>query len=305
MRYLVTGGAGFIGSHLTEALLSTGHQVVVFDDFSAGFKTNIPVGAEVIEGDIRKYDEINRACVGVDGVFHLAALPRVQQSIDDPILAHEININGTLNVLLAARDQKVKRLVYSASCAAYGNSDSPTLTEDLLPQPMSPYGLQKYVGEHYTRLFALLYGLETVSLRYFNAYGPRMALQGGYVNVMSVFFKQQRLGRPLSIIGTGEQTRDFVYVGDIVRANIAAMTGTKVGHGEVINIGAGEKYSVNQIAALVGGPIEHLPPRIEPQNALADTSQARELLDWQAEMPFDQGFALTRDWFAGLENIPE
>lgn len=305
MRYLVTGGAGFIGSHLTEALLAAGHQVVVFDDLSTGVRTNVPTTAEFVEGDIRNYDQIYRACAGVDGVFHCAALPRVQQSIDDPISTHEININGTLNVLLAARDQKVKRVVYSASCAAYGDNPSHVLDETLLPRPLSPYGLQKYVGEHYTRLFALLYGLETVSLRYFNAYGPRMALQGGYVNVMSVFLKQQRLGRPLSIIGTGEQTRDFVYVGDIVRANLAAMTSDKVGQGEVINIGTGAQYSVNQIAEMIGGPIEYLPARVEPQNALADTTLARELLGWQAEMPFDQGLQLTRDWFASLENIPE
>ncbi len=320
MKYLVTGGAGFIGSHITETLLKAGHSVVIIDNLSTGERERIAPDAQFIETDMTNLESIRPHFAGVDGVFHCAALPRVVFSIEDPIASHQANINGTLNVLLAARDAGVKRFVYSASSSAYGNSEVLPLHEQLLPQPLSPYGLQKYVGEHYTRLFAVLYGMQTVSLRYFNVYGPRMALRGGYVTVIAMFLKQQRLGKSLTIAGDGDQTRDFTYIGDIVRANILAMTSDRVGQGEVINIGGHHNYSINEIAqqfikanqvkgiiehhdySLYGGldatfPIEHIAPRIEPRNSLADIKQAQELLDWEPQVGLDIGLIKTIEWF--------
>lgn len=294
----MTGGAGFIASNLVDELISRGHQVRIIDNLSTGKKENLNPQAEFIQVDIRKLDEIKPHFVGVDGVFHFAALPRVQLSIDDPITSNDININGTLNVLIAARDAKSGKVVYSASSSAYGDNDKMPLTEDMLPNPISPYGLQKYVGEHYARNFFVLYGLPTVSLRYFNVYGPRMAMSGGYLTVISVFLQQKRDGKKLTATGDGTQTRDFTYVGDAVRANIMAMASDKVGKGEVINIGGGHNYSVNEIAAKIGGELEYIAPRIEPHDTLADTSKAKELIGWQPEVNINEGIARTKEWFA-------
>ncbi len=289
MKYLVTGGAGFIGSHLVDALISQGHQVRVVDNFLTGKRENLNPQAELFEADIRNLEKIKSAFIGMDGVFHVAAWPRVQVSIENPLETNDINVNGTLNVILAARDAKVKRLVYSASSSVYGDPVSLPLKEDMKPAPKSPYGLQKYVGEEYCKLAALFYGLETVSLRYFNVYGPRMAEEGTYCTVIAVFLKQKREGKTLTITGDGTQTRDFTHVRDVVRANISAMTGAKVGQGEVINIGAGSNHSVNEVAGMIGGPVEHLPPRIEPHDTLADNFLAKELLGWQPEVDFRAG----------------
>ncbi|MAF14281.1 MAG: LPS biosynthesis protein WbpP [Parcubacteria group bacterium] len=303
MKSLVTGGAGFIGSNCVDALIDKGHEVIIIDNLSTGKKENINSKAKFIEADITNLEEIKPHFEGVDYVFHFAALPRVQVSIEDPISTHNININGTLNVLLAARDAKVKRLVYSASSSAYGDNDQMPLQEDFLPAPMSPYGLHKYVGEHYARLFSLLYGLETVSLRYFNAYGPRMAFEGSYFTVVATFLLQKKQGKILTIVGDGNQTRDFTYVGDIVNANIAAATSTKVGKGEVINIGAGKNYSVNEIAKRIGGETTNIDPRIEPKDTLADNTKAKELLDWQPEVDLDEGLKNSIDWFDSVDYI--
>ncbi len=300
MKYLVTGGAGFIGSNLVDELIKLGHEIKVIDNFSTGKRENINPQAVLIEADIRNLEQIKPYFVGIDGVFHLAALPRVQTSIEDPATSNDININGTLNVFIAAREAKVKRVVYSASSSAYGDGHEMPLKENYLPRPMSPYGLQKYVGEHYARLFSLLYGVETVSLRYFNAYGPRLSLVGGYVTVIAVFLRQKKNGEKLTITGDGNQTRDFTYVGDIARANILAMQSNRVGRGEVINIGAGQNYSVNEIAEKIGGEVEHIGARIEPHDTLADISAARKLLGWQPEINIDQGLAATVDWFNAL-----
>jgi len=297
MKYLVTGGAGFIGSNLVDGLVEEGHEVTILDNLSTGKEENINPKAKLVYADFTNLDEIKPHFEGIDGVFHFGALPRVQVSIEDPVTTHNININGTLNVLLAARDAKVKRLVYSASSSAYGDQDQSPLHEGMLPKPMSPYGLQKYVGEHYARNFSLLYGLETVSLRYFNVYGPRLATEGGYVTVISVFLKQKKAGQKLTICGDGTQTRDFTYVGDVVRANILAMTSDKAGSGEVINIGAGNSKSVKDIADIIGGEVEHLESRIEPHDTLADISRAKELLDWEPQMDFSDGLKKTIEWF--------
>ncbi|HEY7727494.1 MAG TPA: NAD-dependent epimerase/dehydratase family protein [Candidatus Eisenbacteria bacterium] len=284
--YLVTGGAGFIGSHVVDALLARGNRVRVVDNFSTGKRSNLPEGAELFEEDITDLESIRPAFEGVAGVFHLAALPRVQVSIERPLETHHANITGTLNVLLAARDAGVRRLVYSASSSAYGDTDVLPEPETLLPRPLSPYGLQKYVGEHYARLFAELYGMETVSLRYFNVYGPRMAEEGAYVTVISIFLRERAAGRPLPITGDGTQTRDFTHVRDVVRANLLAMESSRVGKGEVLNIGNGENRSVNDVARSIGGPTVNLEPRIEPHDTRADNRRARELLGWRPEVDY-------------------
>jgi len=301
MKSLVTGGAGFIGSNLTDALIEQGHEVIILDNLSTGKKENINPEAKFINTDITNLDQIKPHFEGIDCVFHLAALPRVQWSIENPIESHNANINGTLNVLVAARDAKVKRLVYSASSSAYGDSEVSPLVENLLPSPMSPYGLHKYVGEHYTRLFSLLYSLETVSLRYFNVYGPKMAFEGAYVTVIAVFLKQKKQGQKLTIWGDGTQTRDFTYIDDVVRANISAAESPKVGKGEIINIGAGDNHSVNEVAEKIGGETVNEPPKIEPHDTLADISRAKELLDWQPQVDFNSGLVKTTEWFESLK----
>jgi len=285
-HYLVTGGAGFIGSNLSDALLSAGHTVRILDNFSTGKRENVPAGAEVVEQDFTDLEAIRPAFEGIDGVFHVGALPRVQISIEKPLDTNHANVTGTLTVLTAARDAKVKRVVYSASSSAYGNANPMPLREDMKTGPMSPYGLQKYIGEEYARLFNMLYGLETVNLRYFNVYGKRMADEGAYVTVISIFLREKKAGLPLPITNDGTQTRDFTHVDDVVRANMLAMTSDKVGKGEVINIGAGNNHSVNEVAALIGGPTMDGGPRIEPHDTLADNSKARELLGWQPTRDF-------------------
>jgi len=301
MKSLVVGGAGFIGSNLANALIEQGQEVIVLDNLSSGKKENINPKAEFVKADITDLEQIKPHFQGVDYVFHLAALARVQLSIDDPLSTHQANINGTLNVLLAARDAKVKRLVYSASSSAYGDTEEMPIKEGLLPQPMSPYGLQKYVGEHYARLFSLLYGLETVNLRYFNVYGPKMAFEGAYCTVIGVFMQQKREGKKLTITGDGTQTRDFTYINDVLKANILASQCDKVGKGEIINIGSGNNYSVNEIAKQFGGEIDYVASRIEPHDTLADNTKAKELLGWNPEVDLEKGIKETTEWFEGLE----
>src|SRR3989338_4039802 len=269
MKALVTGGAGFIGSNLTDALIAQNHEVIVLDNLSTGRRENVHPRARLVEADITNRQHLMPHFAGVDWVFHCAALPRVQLSIEDPVATNDANVNGTLNVLLSAREAKVKRVVYSASSSAYGNAATLPLQETMLPSPMSPYGLQKYVGEHYARLFSLLYGLPTVSLRYFNVYGQRMASSGAYLTVIAVFLQRKARGETLTIYGDGTQTRDFTFVGDVVAANLLAASSDTVGRGEVMNIGAGRNYSVNEIARRIGGVVEYLPPRVEPHDTLA------------------------------------
>ncbi len=282
-KYLVTGGAGFIGSNLVDALIKAGHNVTVIDNFATGKKENLNPKAKFFEADIRNLAQISPHFKNIDGVFHVAALPRVQPSIADPITPNETNITGTLNVLWAAKNAGVKRVVYSSSSSAYGDSQELPLKETLRPNPMSPYALQKYVGEEYSRLFSRLYGIETVSLRYFNVYGPRMISSGAYVTAIKIFLSQKKAGEPLTIVGDGEQTRDFTNVADVVRANMLSIKSAQVGRGEVINIGPGKIYSINQIAKIIGGKVIHLPPRVEPRHTLADNSLAKKLLRWKPQ----------------------
>lgn len=280
-KVLVTGGAGFIGSNLVDELIKRGDEVVVIDNLSTGKRENINLKVKFYETDIRDLEKIKPLFSGVDYVFHLAAFARVQPSIDDPITANDINLNGTLNVLMAARDAKVKKVIYSASSSAYGDQKKMPLRENMLACPLSPYGLQKYIGELYCRLFSEIYGLSTVSLRYFNVYGKRQVLEGAYCLVMGIFAKQRLAGKPMTIVGDGEQRRDYTSVVDVVQANILAAENDKISKGEVINIGRSKSYSVNELAEMIGGPTVNIEPRIEPKESLADNSLAKKLLDWE------------------------
>ncbi len=286
-KVLVTGGAGFIGSNLVDALIERGDEVIIIDNLATGKKENINPKAKFFNEDIRNLEKIKPLFKGVDYVFHFAAFPRVQPSIEDPITSNDINLNGTLNVLVAARDAGVKKFVYSASSSAYGNQEKMPLSEDMSALPISPYGLQKYIGELYCRLFSYVYKLPTVSLRYFNVYGRRQATEGAYCLVMGIFVRQRLNGEPMTIVGDGEQRRDFTSITDVVRANILAAESEKVGNGEVINIGRGNNYSINELAKMIGGPTVNVAPRIEPKETLADNSLARELLGWEptVELP--------------------
>lgn len=290
--YLVTGGAGFIGSHVCELLLQQGHRVRVLDNLSTGVRENLAEGVELFEADICDYAAMRPVFNDIDGVFHLAAMPSVTMSIEDPMKTHLVNIDGTLNVLMAARDAKVKRLVYSASAAAYGNPTVLPAVTSMKADPLNPYALQKYVGELYCKQFSLLFGLETVSLRYFNAYGPRMADVGAYVNVISIFAQQKRKGLPMTIFGDGKQTRDFIHVKDIARANLEAMLSPAVDGGDILNVGSGMSYSVNDVADIMGGErayLENPRGKGDPADSLADIEETKRKLGWEPTVAFEQG----------------
>ena len=289
-KYMVTGGAGFIGSHIVDTLVEKGFDVVIVDNLSTGKTENINPKAVFCNLDIRNLEDIKPVFKGIDCVFHLAAQPRIQPSIIDPLASHSNNVVGIMNVLLAARDAGVKKFVYSASSAAYGDQDRLPLTEDMIPRPKTPYSLFKLAGEEYCKLFSMLYNLPTVSLRYFNVYGPRQLCEGAYSTVIGVFLKQKKEGRPLTIVGNGEISRDFTHVRDVVRANLLAMESDKVGKGEVINIGAGSSHTVNEIAAFIGSNTINIPPRPgEARITLADTNRAKELLGWKSTITVEEG----------------
>lgn len=290
-KAVVTGGAGFVGSHVTDALVAAGYEVAVIDNLSGGKRENVNPKAVLHELDIRDYEKILPVMEGAQYVFHLAALPRVQYSIDYPEETNSVNIGGMLSVLRAAHAAKVSRVVYAASSSAYGNQQKLPLSEDMPADPLSPYGLQKYVGELYAKVFATVYGLQTVSVRFFNVYGPRLDPEGAYALVIGRFLKQRKEGKPMTITGDGEQTRDFTHITDIVNGMLAAATSVKVGNGEVINLGRGKQVSVNELAKLIGGPVEYVPPRIEPKRTEADIRKAKELLDWEPKVGLEEGVA--------------
>ncbi|MCR4311152.1 MAG: NAD-dependent epimerase/dehydratase family protein [Candidatus Taylorbacteria bacterium] len=290
-RAVVVGGAGFIGSHVADALIAKGFDVHILDNLSGGKMENVNTSATFHKADIRNLEEIKPVINGAKYVFHLAALPRVQYSIEHPSETHEVNVTGTQNVLIASHEGGVKRVVYSASSSAYGDQKTMPLVEGMTPKPKSPYGLHKYVGEVYAKVWNEVYKLETVSLRYFNVYGPRINPDGAYPLAIGKFLKQRSEGKPMTIWGDGTQTRDFTHVRDVVQANLLAAESDKVGNGEVINIGAGKNFSVNQLAELVGGPVVHEQPRIEPHDTLADNTLARTLLGWTPQVTLEEGIA--------------
>lgn len=306
IRAVVTGGAGFIGSHLTDALIKDGFDVVVIDNLSTGKKSQVNKAAKFIKANILNLKSIKPHFKDADFVFHLAAIARIQPSIKDPVPTMENNVLGTLNVFLAARDAGVKRIIYSASSSSYGDQNTLPLHEEMAPHFKSPYSLSKYVGEELCRLFSSLYGVETVSLRYFNVYGPRQLLSGAYATVVGIFLNQMKLGQPLTIVGDGNIQRDFTHVSDVVRANILASKSNKVGKGEVINIGTGSNYSINEVAAMILGLSDkkvqtlssalksnkalYIPARTgETRRTLADNSKARKLLGWKPTTSLEEG----------------
>lgn len=286
-KALVTGGAGFIGSNLVDALIEKGYEVLVIDNLSTGKKGNLNPQAKFFEVDLRELDKIKPIFEGVDYVFHEAALARVEPSIKDPVIYNDNNVNATLNVLVAARDAKVKKVVYASSSSIYGDQEVMPLSEDMIANPTSPYGLQKYIGEQYCRVFSYLYKLPTVCLRYFNVYGPRMVTEGAYASVIGVFGKQRQQNQPMTIAGDGTHLRTYTFVGDIVRANILAAQ-SEIADGRAINTGQSTEYSVNEIAQMFGGPSTNIAPRIEPVRNLCGNALAKKILNWEPTMDLPQ-----------------
>jgi len=289
-KVIVTGGAGFIGSNLTDELIAKGFEVHVLDNLSGGKREQVNPQAIFHEMDITDYEAIKPLFVGIDYVFHLAALPRVQFSIEYPLATNEANVVGTLDVLLASKEAGVKKVIYSASSSAYGDQPVMPLVETMSAHPKSRTRLQKYIGEMYCRVFSQVYNLPTVCLRYFNVYGPHQNDEGAYALVIAKFLKQKKAGEKLTIIGDGSQTRDFTSVHDVVQANILAME-KEVSGGEVFNIGAGRNFSIKTVAELIGGEIEYLPARLEPHDTLADNTKAREILSWIPAVKLEDGIA--------------
>ena len=297
MKYVVVGGAGFIGSNIVDKLVEQNHEVVVIDNLSTGKRENInpKVKLEYIDISDPKQDKnMTEVMKGADSVFLLAAKARVQPSIEEPVEYEVNNTIGTLNVLKCASDAGVRRVVYSASSSAYGNTEKLPSVESDPVNPLSPYGAQKYYGEVMCKMFSEVYGLETVSLRYFNIYGERQNVGGAYAMVIGIFVDQLLNGKPMTIRGDGEQRRDFTYVGDVVNANILASQSENVGNGEVINIGNGDNRSINDIADMIGGDRVNVDPVIEPKATLADNSKAEKLLGWKPTQNIE-------DWVPGYK----
>lgn len=293
MKVLVTGGAGFIGSHLSRVLFQRGHQISVIDNLCGGRKETIAdlLGQENFEfhqADIRNAASINSLFEGVDWVFHLAGLADIVPSIEQPRAYYETNVDGTFNVLEAARAANVKRLIYAASSSCYGLPDQFPTPETASVKPQYPYALTKYLGEELVMHWAQLYGLPALSLRLFNVYGPHARTTGAYGAVFGVFLAQKINGKPFTVVGDGTQTRDFTYVTDVANAFIAAAESTLVG--EIMNVGSGGTYSVNQLIGLLGGEIQYIPKRPgEPDCTFADTTKIQANLGWEPQVSFEQG----------------
>ena len=306
-RFLVTGGAGFIGGHIVELLVQEGHEVVVFDNFSTGSVDNLAAVAdeiEVVRGNIRDLDALKSSMQGIDHVLHLAAEISVVKSLEEPEFVNEVNVGGTLNVLVAARERGVKRVVMSSSCAIYGDCGKLAQSEDLIPMPLSPYGASKIAGEYYMSVFHTVYGLETVRLRYFNVFGPRQSPSSQYAAVIPKFMDRLLKGQELRIYGDGEQTRDFVYVENVARANYLACIAPDA-PGGVFNIASEESVSVNELArrliALSGREVQivHDPPIVgEIKYSASDITQARRVLGYKPAVGFGEGLKRTFDHFA-------
>ena len=304
-KYLVTGGAGFIGSHLSEELVRRGHTVRVADSLITGKRSNLDhvPGVEFLEGDLADEDFARRAVQGIDYVLHQAAIPSVPRSVKDPITSNRANVDATLNVLVAARDAGVKRLVFAASSSAYGNTATLPKHEEMPTGPLSPYALQKVVGEQYLQMFTRLYGLETVSTRYFNVFGPRQDPSSPYSGVISVFATALIENRSPKIYGDGEQTRDFTFVANVVDGVLRACEATGAS-GEIINVATGGRVSLNQLFKtmrdLVGGTVE--PTYVETRagdvkDSQADITKARRILGYSPSVSFEEGLRQTVDWY--------
>jgi nucleoside-diphosphate-sugar epimerase len=306
MRYLVTGGAGFIGSNIVDELVRRGHQVTVLDDLSTGQEANLASVRKKIDfrtGSIADLATVQAASKGADYVVHLAARTSVPKSVLDPLETNLVNIDGTLNVLVAARDAKVRRMVYAASSAAYGETPTLPKVETMQPEPISPYGVTKYVGELYAQVFGRAYGLENASIRYFNVFGPRQDPTSQYSGVLSRFMLAVIEGTPLTIYGDGEQSRDFTYVDNIVDETLRACDAAKAS-GRVFNGGTGARITLNQVVKLLekvtGRRIEvqHDPPRAgDIRDSQADISLAKTVLGYSPLVTFEEGLKRTWEWY--------
>ncbi|MCP3985810.1 MAG: SDR family oxidoreductase [bacterium] len=309
-RALVTGGAGFIGSHLTERLVAEGFEVRILDDFSSGRRGNLHEfrdAIELLEGDLRDSSLLARAVEGVEVVFHEAAVASVPTSVIEPERTNDVNLIGTLSLLEHARKAGVRRVVFAASSSAYGNAAVLPSVETLPPQPLSPYALQKVTGEQYCRLYTELYGLETVALRYFNVYGPRQDPESEYAAVIPRFIHASLERRPAQVYGDGEQTRDFIYVADVAEANLLAADSVAA-VGKLVNIAGGRRISLNQLLTrlreLCGGnvqPVYQSARQGDVRDSHADTGLARELLGFDAQTPIETGLGLTLDHFRKVD----
>lgn len=307
MRYVVTGGAGFIGSHTVDELVRRGHSVVVLDDFSAGKEENLAEVRNkitVVRGSVTDLEAVRKSMHEAEYVIHLAARTSVPRSVKDPLETNEINVRGTLNVLLAARDARVKRLVFAASSSAYGETAQLPKVESMQPEPISPYGVTKYAGELYAQMCGKVYGLENVSLRYFNIFGPRQDAGSPYSGVLAKFMRAVLEGSAPVIFGDGQQTRDFTYVANAVQANLLACEAPNAS-GKVFNVGTGGRVSLLrtlEIVQQIAGT--RLEPKMEPprdgdiRDSQADISRAREVLGYEPAVGLEEGLRLTYEWYA-------
>jgi UDP-glucose 4-epimerase len=309
-RCLVTGGAGFIGSNLVRELLDRGFEVRVLDNLSTGRGENLADlrdDLEVIEGDVRHLATVGRAVAGVDRVFHEAAIPSVARSVAAPLASHEANATGTLNVLIAARDAGVSRVVYASSSSVYGDAERLPVTEDATPHPLSPYAVSKLAGELSMGAFHASYGVPTVSLRYFNVFGPRQDPASEYAAVVPRFVTAALEGRPVTIYGDGQQSRDFTFVGDVVQANVLASEAPEAAWGRAFNVAYDQRHSVKELLAEIRSLVpgveqpdpEFAPPRPgEIRDSQADVSAARDVLGYRPRSSFSDGLRTTVQWFA-------
>ena len=306
MKVLVTGGGGFIGSHLARAFVKGGHEVRVLDNFATGNRANLAdldSDVEVVEGELRSYERVHAATRGVEVVFHQGALPSVPRSVQDPLTTGAVNVEGTLNVLLAARDEGVRRVVFASSSSVYGNSGDLPRVETANPDPISPYGVSKLAAERYCVSFSRVYALETVALRYFNVFGPNQDPTSQYSAVIPRFVTAITQGRPVSIYGDGGQRRDFTYVDNVVEANLLAAEANDA-NGAVLNIATGRATSVNQLADVIGAlldrPVEreqHPARAGDVRDSWADIARASEVLGWEPRVSLEDGLQLAADAF--------
>jgi UDP-glucose 4-epimerase len=300
---LVTGGGGFIGSNLVRGLLEHGDEVRVLDNFATGNRRNLDdIDVEVVEGELRSYERVHRAVRGVDVVYHLGALGSVPRSVQDPLTSSAVNVEGTLNVLLAARDEGVRRVIFSSSSSVYGTRRDLPVTEETPPDPLSPYGVAKLAAERYCVSFARVYeSFETVVLRYFNVFGPRQSPHSQYAAMVPLFITAIAEGRPVTVQGDGEQTRDFTYVSNVVDATIRAADAPEAS-GRIFNVSAGAPATVNAVAdaigRILGRPVERVfePPRPgDIRASWADHALAREVFDWEPRVALEEGLRLTAE----------
>jgi len=306
---LITGGAGFIGSHIATRLVEQGHRVRVFDNFSSGHRSNLAHLAgrvEIVEADLRDAAACVKACQGVEFVFHEAALGSVPKSVEDPQTSHDVNINGTFNVLRAAVQAKVRRVIYAGSSSAYGDTDVSPKHEELCPQPLSPYAVQKLTGEEYLRAFHVCYGLETISLRYFNVFGPRQDPKSHYAAAIPAFVSAILRGAAPMVYGDGEQSRDFTYIDNVVDGNVLAMKAERTG-GEAVNLACGGQITINEVIGAINRVLgtriqsKYLPPRAgDVRHSCADIRLATKLLGFRPAIAFEDGLRRAIDYYRSL-----